>query len=221
MAVFLIMADSNKSEHSESNVISFPKSRTAKPKKTKIYQLKVTLKDSHPPIWRRILVPSGITFYRLHRIIQTVFDWQDCHLFEFSFSGTDVSIPQDDEFTLPGSKPSKNAMRLKIDRLLTEEGRCVYTYDFGDNWEHGVVLEKVLEPEAGASYPACVAGKRHAPLEDIGGIDGYYRFLEAISDPRNEEHEDMLEWIGGSDYSSGFDPEECDLDQINGMLEDL
>lgn len=217
------MSESVNSKRSKLRVIPFPESRMAKPlKKALIYQLKITLKGSHPPIWRRILVPSSITFHRLHRIIQTVFDWQDCHLFEFSFSGTDVCLPLEDDFLLPDSKPPKDARRVKIGRLLSAERRCTYTYDFGDNWEHEIELEKALEPEPGVLYPVCVAGMQHAPLDDIGGIGGYYRFLEAISDPQNPEHGDMLDWIGGSDDGGpAFDPEECDLDQINGMLADL
>ena len=217
-----LMSDSVKNGPSAHRIIPFPKSETANsPRKAQIYQLKITLKGSRPPIWRRVLVPSGITFHRLHRIIQTVFDWQDCHLYEFSFSGANVSAPREDNLILPDPKPSKNARRLKIDRLLTSERHCTYTYDFGDDWEHEIELEKVLEPEPGVSYPFCNEGERHAPLEDIGGIGGYSRFLKAISDPQDPEHEEMLEWVGGSDDDPGFDPEECDLYQINGMLADL
>ena len=213
---------SEKRKNAENQVIPFPKTGASKLRKpASLYQFKITLKGSRPPIWRRILVPSDITFYRLHQIIQTVFNWQDCHLFEFSFRDMDVSIPQDDDFPALNSRPSKNAMHLKLNRLFPAEQRCVYTYDFGDNWQHSVVLEKVLEAEPGAFYPVCTAGKKHAPPEDIGGIGGYYDFLEALRDPQNPQHGDMLEWIGGSEEDPGFDPELCDLDEINGMLEDL
>lgn len=216
------MSDSVKGNPAANRIIPFPKSKTAKPLRNETaYRLKITLNGSHPPIWRRVLVPSGITFYRLHRIIQTLFDWQECHLFEFSFSGTAVSLPREDDFSLPGSKPSKNAKRVKIDRLLSEEPRFLYTYDFGDNWEHTVELEAVLEREPEAVYPICTAGERHAPLEDIGGMGGYENFLKAISDPQDPMHEDMLEWSGGTENDPGFDPEEFDIDQINGMLGDL
>ena len=91
--------------------------------------------------------------------------------------------------------------------------RFVYEYDFGDSWEHQIVVEKVLVPEAGVRYPVCLAGKRACPPEDVGGIWGYAEFLEAMRDPEHTEHETMLAWIGGA-----FDAQAFDLEGINQRL---
>jgi Plasmid pRiA4b ORF-3-like protein. len=88
-----------------------------------------------------------------------------------------------------------------------------YVYDFGDDWRHDIVVEKVLDPDEGIKYPVCIGGKRNCPPEDVGGPWGYEDFLEAIQDPQHPEHESMLEWVGGS-----FDPEEFSIDEVNDML---
>ena len=94
--------------------------------------------------------------------------------------------------------------------LETPKQKIRFTYDFGDNWQHDVLLEKILDPEPGTRYPRCTNGKRNCPPEDCGGVWGYAGFLEAISDPKHAEHEDMLDWIGGE-----FDSEEFDLEEVD------
>jgi hypothetical protein len=91
--------------------------------------------------------------------------------------------------------------------------RFTYEYDFGDSWQHEVVLEKTLEPEPKIKYPRCIEGERACPPEDCGGIWGYAEFVEAIRDPQHENHEEMLEWGGGE-----FDPEGFDLNVVNREL---
>ena len=88
--------------------------------------------------------------------------------------------------------------------------RFVYEYDFGDSWDHVITVEKVLEPQAGMSYPQVIAGKRACPPEDVGGIWGYANFLAVMHDKKHPEHQEMLEWIGGP-----FDPEEFNLEEAN------
>ena len=116
----------------------------------KIYQLKITLKDIEPPIWRRVLVQNGITFNKLHKIIQATFGWLDYHLFDFRFGDTIIWIP-DPEYTageLYGPEVKDlNARRTKIDDLLAPGSRFIYRYDFGDEWKHEVVVEKILIPD--------------------------------------------------------------------------
>jgi hypothetical protein len=92
----------------------------------------------------------------------------------------------------------------------------LYEYDFGDRWDHELVIEKILPLEAGKHYPACLAGKRACPPEDCGGIWGYAGSLEAIHDPKHPEHEEMLEWVGGE-----FDPDAFDVDEVNTGLQRL
>jgi hypothetical protein len=91
--------------------------------------------------------------------------------------------------------------------------KAFYTYDFGDSWEHQIVIEKRLPAEPGRAYPSCLAGERHAPPEDCGGIPGYYNLLEAIRDPQHEQREELLEWLGDE-----FDPEAFSVDVVNRRL---
>jgi len=179
---------------------------------TEIYQLKVTLKGSKPPIWRRLLVPSDITLARLHDIIQAAMGWYDYHLHQFILWGNYYGVPHPDY----GDWVEMNdERRLRLNQIGAGE-KFIYEYDFGDSWEHVILIEKALPPEAEQSYPLCVKGKRACPPEDVGGVWGYYSFLEAIQDPEHEEHESYLEWVG-----SEFDPEYFDLDEINAALKKL
>lgn len=189
-------------------------------KTKKVYQLKVTLEEIRPPIWRRILVPSGITFLKLHKIIQAAFGWQDYHLYDFNFGDVVVFIPDPD--CAPGELYKRagelNARRTKIDALFGERRECVYTYDFGDNWQHEVVLEKILPAEEGQRYPVCVGGARHRPPEDVGGISGYEEFLRVIRDPRHPEHDDYLVWAEKDTGGRKFDPEYFYINEVNRAL---
>ena len=181
-------------------------------KKTKdisIYQLKITLDGIRPPIWRRIQVKSDITLYHLHRIIQTIMDWDGYHLHQFRFGNIVYSVPHPDDFY-----DIEDERNVKLSQVITQEkARFVYQYDFGDSWEHRILVEKILPMEADKSYPICLKGKRACPPEDCGGVYGYYDFLEAIQDPEHPEHEEMIDWVG---YD--FDPEYFDLDVINAVL---
>jgi hypothetical protein len=176
-----------------------------------ILQLKVTLKYVKPPIWRIIQVPDDISFYKLHRIIQEAFGWQDYHLFEFDCKGISIGKP-DKEY----GNDIKNATRIKVTNYLNEKDKLVYTYDFGDNWVHEIVIEKILQRVEGVKYPRCISGKRSCPPEDVGGVPGYEEFLDAIRDPDHPEHEEMIEWAG-----EDFDPERFDIDEVNKILEKL
>jgi len=107
-----------------------------------------------------------------------------------------------------------NEQRYQLNQLLkSEKDSILYEYDFGDSWEHKITLEKILPFDPAIFLPTCIKGKGACPPEDVGGIWGYYSFLEAIADPAHEEHEDYKEWIGGE-----FDPIVCDIDEINAML---
>jgi len=183
-----------------------------KKKFDQVYQFKVTLRDIKPPIWRRIQVPETYTFWDLHVAIQDAMGWSDYHLHEFEIAdpSTDlkvnIGIPDEDfgREILPGWKQ-------KIADYFSVENRSVdYTYDFGDNWEHKIQLEKILPRDKNVGYPICIAGKRACPPEDCGGIWGYENFLEIINDPDNEEYEDMIEWAGGE-----FDPEHFDVKEVS------
>jgi len=174
-----------------------------------IYQLKVTLRGSRPPIWRRVLVPGKFSLRKLHQVIQLVMGWTDSHLHQFIIDGQYYSIPSSEDY-----EPVRDERRHSLSQIATREKRkFFYEYDFGDSWEHEIVVEKILSPESGVKYPACIKGKRACPPEDVGGLWGYETFLEAIGDPHHEEHDSYLEWVGGD-----FDPEACDLGEINQAL---
>jgi len=176
---------------------------------SQIYQIKITLKHSKPPIWRRLEVADSITLAHLHMIIQIAMGWDDSHLHQFSIGEIYYGVPDPSDF-----EEVQDERRVKLNHLLTEpKQKLTYEYDFGDSWEHDVLLEKLLPPEAGVDYPRCTAGKRACPPDDVGGIWGYESFLEAIRDPKHPEHEEMLEWAGGA-----FDPEAFDIAAVNAIL---
>jgi hypothetical protein len=174
-----------------------------------VYQLKVTLRDSHPTIWRRIQVSGDTTLAKLHHIVQEVMGWTDSHLHQFIVNGIYIGVPDPDDWT-----HVENEKRFKLSQIVPgEKFKFVYEYDFGDSWEHTLVVEKILPPEPGVHYPVCLKGKGACPPEDCGGIYGYYGLLEALQQPDHPEHDEMLEWVGGE-----FDPEAFDLDGINQAL---
>ncbi len=179
----------------------------------KILQLKITLKDVKPSVWRRVLVRDDITFYKLHRIIQYAMGWFESHLYEFRL-GEMIIGEKGDDWDFYDRYEVKSAKRVKLSSMnFAPKDKFRYVYDFGDNWRHDIVVEKVLDPEEGVKYPVCIGGKRNCPPEDVGGPWGYEDFLEAIQDPQHPEHESMLEWVRGS-----FDPEEFSIDEVNNML---
>lgn len=187
-----------------------PPRKTTAP--SRVYQLKVTLMGLKPPIWRRVEVADDSTLAKLHQIIQAAMGWTDSHLHMFAGGGESYGVPHpDDESDIHDER------RVKLSQLLTApKQKLSYEYDFGDSWTHEVLLEKVLPPEPGATYPRCTAGKRACPPEDCGGVWGYADFVEAIADPEHEQHEELLEWVGGE-----FDPEAFDMAETNAALRRL
>jgi hypothetical protein len=171
-----------------------------------VYQLKITLAQVRPPIWRRLEV-QDCSLAQLHAIIQVAMGWGFSHLWAFEIDGEQYGEDS------AGMEDMMSA-RVKLSRLA-DEGvqKFGYTYDFGDSWDHIVRIEKVREADPKVKYPRCVAGKRACPPEDCGGVWGYGNFLEAISDPGHAEHDELLEWVGGE-----FDPEAFDPTEINKRL---
>jgi hypothetical protein len=181
-----------------------------------IYQLKVTLLGMDPTIWRRLLVPAEMTLEQLHDILQVAMGWDDCHMHEFRIGHQRFGTPDPMERAFGESRTASERTARLLNVLGRTGAKAVYTYDFGDSWEHQIVLEKRLPEEPGSAYPACLAGERHGPPEDCGGIPGYYNLLEAIRDPRHEQHEELLEWLGDE-----FDPEAFSVDEVNRRLAPL
>jgi hypothetical protein len=176
-----------------------------------ICEIKVTLRGIRPPIWRRLHVPSKYSFWDLHVAIQDSMGWLDYHLHEFRVvpapgrRSLRIGIPDEDAFV--GDRPILPGWKIPISKYLFTPGqRIAYNYDFGDDWQHTIQLERFLPVALGASYPACVAGRRRCPPEDVGGVGGYLEFLKALGDPAHEEHESFVTWVGGSFDPEAFDP---------------
>lgn len=174
-----------------------------------VYQIKLTLRGTKPPIWRRVQVFSDVTLFQLHGILQVAMGWTDTHLHQFRRGSTYYGT-NDPEFGM--KRVSERSTRLR-DVLVKPRDRMVYEYDFGDGWEHDVVLEKMLEVSPDVRCPSVLAGRGACPPEDVGGIPGFYNFLEALGNPRHPEHADMVSWWGET-----FDAEFSDLDDVNRAL---
>ena len=181
----------------------------AQPASPEVLQLKVVLADTSPPIWRRVLVPSGFTLARLHRVIQLAFGWEDSHLHRFCVHDEEFG-PKEPEFD-GGMRSERVALRALGLKART---RFSYEYDFGDGWEHAVTVEKVLVPETPLAVPVCLGGARACPPEDCGGPWGYQEMLAAVADPGHPEHEESKEWLGPEHW----DAEAFHLDPVNRLL---
>lgn len=176
-----------------------------------IYQLKVTLCDVVPQVWRRVLVPGGYTLDRVHRVMQTVMGWHDSHLHSFEIDGLQYGQPDPD-----GELALRDELDSRLDAVVHKGARFTYTYDFGDWWEHEVVVEDVFGADPDERYPLCLGGERSCPPEDVGGAYGYRSFLAALGDPADPEHAAMRSWVGGA-----FDPETFDAGRATTLVRRL
>jgi hypothetical protein len=173
------------------------------------YRLKVTLRDVRPPIWRRFIVPDDITLLKLHELLQIIMGWTDSHLHEFAVGGIRFSRPG---FDLPAPREDEGRFRLR-DVLRKPSDRLLYEYDFGDGWEHSIVLEEILPYESRERYPVILGGKRVCPPEDCGGPAGYEHLLQVLAKPDHPEHDELREWAG-----EGFGAERFDVGVLNRVL---
>jgi hypothetical protein len=185
---------------------------------TVLYQLKITLLDSEPPIWRRIQV-RDCTLDELHQHIQTAMGWTNSHLHDFEIEGKRYGDPEllDDGYEDFDAVDSTMTM---ISDLVPESGKRFafkYEYDFGDGWQHEILFEGCPTAEKRRKYPICLEGERACPPEDVGGVWGYQDFLSAIADPEHEQHEGFLEWCGGSFLPDTFDPKQATRDMRRGL----
>ncbi|MFE6868520.1 plasmid pRiA4b ORF-3 family protein [Kitasatospora sp. NPDC057692] len=179
-----------------------------------VYQLRIELADvEQPAVWRRVQIPAGFRLDRLHLAIQAAMGWQNCHLHAFDVKGVDYGHPSSElDFV--------DETAAALDAVVKEGEFLDYTYDFGDSWEHRILVERQVAAEAGHHYPLCVDGAGACPPEDCGGPGGYEDLKRALSDPTHPEREDLLRWLG-LETAAGFDPTRFDLHRTNQRLRAL
>jgi hypothetical protein len=175
-----------------------------------IFRVKVTLDGLRPAIWRR-LETCDCSLADLHEIIQMAMGWEFAHLWHFKVHSTYYGEQVDRELNqLDAHTPTLSKLFAVGTRKFS------YVYDFGDNWQHSILIERVVEAEADAVYPRCTKGERRCPPEDCGGVWGYCDLLEALANPDHPEHEERLEWL-----DDDFEPEAFDLAAANKRLAQL
>lgn len=174
------------------------------------FALRVSLRHIEPAIWRRIRVPAAVSLAALHEILQVSFGWQNTHLHDFTVEGLQFATPhvEDEIFVI-------DERATPLGAIAREGSTFLYRYDFGDDWEHDLFAERLLDGGGNPSI-ACLAGERAGPPDDSGGGPGYQRMLEILADPKHEEHADIRDWIG-----KRFDAEAFDVGALNKKLATL
>lgn len=179
-----------------------------------VFQIKITLVGSKPPIWRRFLIDPNENLFNLHLVIQILMGWTDSHLHQYIQGKTFFAMPDRSDEGSFGSERLDES-KFKIFQVLDKpKAKIIYEYDFGDSWGHVLVLEKILPQEESKKYPVCLDGALACPPEDCGGIFAYRNILEIIGNPDHEDHEEMIEWLDDE-----FDPKEFHLSVINSRLQ--
>lgn len=203
----------------------------------KAYKIKISLLDSNPLIWRRVIVPANITFKRLHEIIQFTMGWLDNRLYDFNINEEKIRITCDEQLIsdyeryskmklTPKNDPygyvakmlqitPKHSSKVKIDKYLTNWRKIEYVYDFGDYWIHNIALEEIIENYE-YNYPTCLEGEGACPPDDVGGIPGYERFLRIIKDKTNPKYKEIKVWAEEHSYNEIFD-----IKKVNAYLSEI
>lgn len=179
---------------------------------SKIYQFKIELKGITPKIWRSVQLNDNTQLLDLHYAAQIAMGWYDSHLYQFEKGGVIYGDPE----ALEDDNVQDDSVVNIVDLFKAEKDAISYVYDFGDNWEHKITLEKIIEAKDPLEHMICVGGKRNCPPEDCGGIPGYLDMLETLKNPESEEYKEMIEWIGGE-----FDPEFFEMSIINDSFKEI
>lgn len=188
-----------------------PPRRAAKDGPAPVYQLKVGIRGAKPPIWRRLLVPGDTELTELHRMIQAAFGWDGTHLhvFETEYGSFGREDPE-----LGHTSDASATLEQVVSQV---KDKFTYTYDFGDDWEHQILVEKIEPADPSMTYPVCTGGRRAAPPDDCGGIWGYHELVEVMADPSHPDHQERLAWLGLDD-AAGFQPARFDAEEISELL---
>lgn len=180
-----------------------------------ILQLKITLKNTKPAIYRVVQVPADFNFYQLHYVIQIAMGWDVAHMHEFRIKHHRISelFDEVDDQWADGVIDSKTVM---VGLTVSKGDKFIYEYDFGDSWVHEIKVEKVFEAEESVFYPTCIDGAMACPPEDCGSIPGYYRIIEIMNGKKDDEYEEMVEWLG-----EPFEADKFDIKMVNDIFEDV
>jgi len=170
-----------------------------------IATLRIEVKYIEPLIWRRVAVRTSMNFMALHKVIQAAMGWRDYHLWEFVVVELKYGMPDPDRPHVKNGATTQLATVLASG--MTESD---YVYDFGDNWEHRIIVEQTADAATGAKYPRFLGGERRCPPEDCGGPPGYFDFIENIARKNGKKAKEALDWYGGP-----YDPDDIDVEQIN------
>lgn len=169
-----------------------------------VHQLRVSMPDIEPVVWRRIHLYSRTPLSGLHAVMQVAMGWDDSHLYEFG--------AQWETYGHNGREPSA----YTVAQMLPEVGSGAgYVYDFGDHWVHHLTVEKIHRPAPNTHYPRCSADRRACPPEDCGGPLGYERTLRAIRACKGPRYRELREW-GLHKYNPAY----FDRDEVNRQLSD-
>ena len=182
-------------------------------------QIRVTLAEIDPPVWRRLVVPWTWHLGDLHLVIQAAFNWWDYHLHEYRIGGLrygDLNMGDDGGFAHDARLFEETEVRL-CDFGREPGIAFTYVYDFGDDWCHIVELEQLVTLDVTPRFAACVGGARARPPEDVGGVSGYEGFLRIMADPADPEYSDTKRWCGNHFDPSWFDLDLTDKDVRNAL----
>jgi hypothetical protein len=178
-----------------------------------LYHLRIALCDIEPEIWRTFVIDGETPFSELHEIIQIVMGWENEHLYKFYIDNQTITDISNDDLD---SKNALDSNVITLKKLGLQKGqKFYYLYDFGDNWNHEIIIEDLVETDP-ISYPICIAGEYSCPPENCGGAAGYLDLLKALKKPRSKAYRDYRNWLG-----SDFDPESFDILDINSLIEDF
>ena len=177
-------------------------------------RLRIQLEDVDPAVWRRLLVPGTVKLAKLGQMLVVAMGWNNSHLHAFRVGDTSYGMQDDDDDDFPDDEIDEQSVTVL--QALREHQTFTFDYDFGDGWEHEVVIEELIHSDSGLKFAVCLDGERACPPDDVGGPGGYAAFLEAVADTDHDEHADFLEWVGGS-----FDPAEFDVANANVLLQKL
>ena len=175
--------------------------------------LEISLRHIKPRIWRSFSMPGNIRLDRLHDVIQAVMGWTDKHLHSFRLGNHEYlqADPNDASWSQTmGETIIHNESKHTLRDLMPVAGdKFLYTYDFGDDWEHDVKVKAILPAPKRMKTASCHHGARACPPEDCGSVPGYYELCEALPNPKHPEHKHWKGWIGG------YDPNHFDVDDVN------